>query len=58
MDHTVEALRKLGLVQESDLVTYRELYPAPEAVTEGRLPADVPATYEVPTQMVGITAVG
>ena len=63
MDHTVETLRKLGLVQESDLVTYRELYPeeypATEAAAEGRIPADVPVAYEnTTTQMVDVTAVG
>lgn len=66
MDHTVETLRKLGLVQESDLVTYRELYPeeyptypATVEAAEGRVPADVPVTFENPaTQMVGVTAVG
>lgn len=63
MDHTVETLRKLGLVQESDLVTYRKLYPeeypAAEAAAEDRIPADVPVAYEnTTTQMVDVTAVG
>ena len=65
MDHTVETLRKLGLVRESDLVTYRELYPdeymdvGEDAAAEGRIPADVPVAYEnTTTQMVDVTAVG
>jgi ABC-2 type transport system permease protein len=63
MDHTVETLRKLGLVQESDLVTYRKLYPeeypAAEAAAEDRIPADVPAIYEHEnTAQATVTAVG
>nr|WP_325305364.1 hypothetical protein [uncultured Dysosmobacter sp.] len=65
MDHTVETLRKLGLVRESDLVTYRELYPEEyldvdeDTAAEGRIPADVPVAYEnTTTQMVDVTAVG
>ena len=53
------------MVRESDLVTYRELYPeeyldvGEDAAAEGRIPADVPVAYEnTTTQMVDVTAVG
>lgn len=67
MTETVACLQELGLISQSDLLTYRELYPenyetetaATEAVygaavSTERVPEEVTYTYEVP--VVGVEA--
>ena len=56
MTETVACLQELGLISQSDLLTYRELYPENyeteavygAAVSTERVPEEVTYTYEVP----------